>query len=284
MGIRSTASSTDVEIRTSLHRLHDEALFKDPPAKEDCPICCLPMPTTLICCISLPPATILSVPVNDYALANEELSENATEVYYSCCGKGICGGCVDSFKKSGNIGTCPFCKARTSGKTDEEAVEELTKRVEANNAGAMCQLGKCYYHGQLRLSRDREKGIELYARAGQLGCSMAHNDLGVHFHEGGDLKRAKFHFEAGAMAGHEGARFNIGTMEFESGKQERAVKHWIIAASAGDYGAMYNLQKSFELGFVGRGVINSTLTDYNTSCTEMRSEARDAYIKMCIEN
>jgi len=73
-------------------------------------------------------------------------------------------------------------------------------------------------------------------------------------------------------------------MEFESGKQERAVKHWMIAASAGDYGAMYNLQKSFELGFVGRGVINSTLTDYNTSCAEMRSEARDAYIKMCIEN
>ena len=35
--------------------LRDEALFKDPPAKEDCPICFLPMPFKLISCVSLPP-------------------------------------------------------------------------------------------------------------------------------------------------------------------------------------------------------------------------------------
>ena len=51
--------------------LHDEALFKDPPAKEDCPICFLPMPLKLICCLSLPPETISSVPMNDFANANE---------------------------------------------------------------------------------------------------------------------------------------------------------------------------------------------------------------------
>ena len=51
--------------------LRDNALFKDPPAKEDCPICFLPMPGYLICCISLPPATISSVPI--YTVANEEL-------------------------------------------------------------------------------------------------------------------------------------------------------------------------------------------------------------------
>jgi hypothetical protein len=62
---------------------------------------------------------------------------------------------------------------------------------------------------------------------------------------------------------------------------EQAAKHWIIAASTGDYGAMYNLQKSFEFGFVCyiRDAINSTLTAYNNSCAEMRSEARDAYIR-----
>jgi hypothetical protein len=50
--------------------LRDEALFKDPPAKEDCPICFLPMPNKLISCVSLPPATILSVPIYDFAQAN----------------------------------------------------------------------------------------------------------------------------------------------------------------------------------------------------------------------
>jgi hypothetical protein len=54
--------------------LRDEALFKDPPAKEDCPICFLPMPVKLISCASLPPATVLSVPIHDFAIANEGLA------------------------------------------------------------------------------------------------------------------------------------------------------------------------------------------------------------------
>jgi hypothetical protein len=88
--------------------LRDEALFKDPPPKEDCPICFLPMPKNLICCISLPPATILSVPIFDFAIANVDLTDKETAHFYSCCGKSVCGGCVYSFCKSGNIGRCPF--------------------------------------------------------------------------------------------------------------------------------------------------------------------------------
>jgi hypothetical protein len=38
----------------------------------------------LICCISLPPATILSVPIYDYATAHEELANEATDFFYSC--------------------------------------------------------------------------------------------------------------------------------------------------------------------------------------------------------
>jgi TPR repeat protein len=55
---------------------------------------------------------------------------------------------------------------------------------------------------------------------------------------GGELKKAKIHYEAAAMAGHEAARCNLGTMEAQSGNMERAVKHFKIAASAGDYNAM----------------------------------------------
>ena len=69
-------------------------------------------------------------------------------------------------------------------------------------------------------------------------------------------------------------------MEFESGNMERAIKHWTIAASAGGYIAMYHLILCFEQGFVSRESINSTLAAYNTSCAEMRSEARDAYQRL----
>jgi hypothetical protein len=68
-------------------------------------------------------------------------------------------------------------------------------------------------------------------------------------------------------------------MEFGSGDNERAIKHWRIAASSGCYTAMYALIKFSEKGYVSRESINSTLVAYNDSCAEVRSEARDAYIR-----
>jgi hypothetical protein len=85
------------------------------------------------------------------------------------------------------------------------------------------------------------------------------------------------------MAGHERARCTIGTSEAESGNMERAVKHWAIAASAGCYVSMKNFMTCFEKGFVNRDTIDSTLTAYNNSCAEMRSEARDDFIRMYID-
>jgi hypothetical protein len=266
------------ECKQRAAELRDEALFKDPPAKEDCPICFLPMPVKLVCCVSLPPATLTSVPIFDLAQANEELAAEATEQYYSCCGKSICGGCVHSFTESGNDDRCPFCNAKMS-KTAEEEIKQTMKRVEANDAGAMCQLGNQYIHGHEGLLQDQEKAKELLMRAVELGDSQAHFHLGNYYHEGGDMKKAKFHYEAAAMAGNDVARYNLGCDECESGNRERALKHWMIAASAGDYGAMHNLLIAFKFGFVSRDTINSTLTAYNNSCAEMRSEARDAYIR-----
>ena len=101
-------------------KIRVEALFKDPPAMEDCPSF-LPMPVKLLACISLPPATIASIPVYNFADANAniELENMSTETYYSCCGKSICGGCLYSFKMFHNNEKCPFCKAHENGKTDE---------------------------------------------------------------------------------------------------------------------------------------------------------------------
>ena len=77
------------ECKLRVAELRDEALFKDPPAKEDCPICFIPMPKKLICCVTLPPATTSSVPIYGFAEANEELAQVGTGKYYSCCGKSI---------------------------------------------------------------------------------------------------------------------------------------------------------------------------------------------------
>jgi tetratricopeptide (TPR) repeat protein len=225
------------------------------------------------------------VPIFDLAIANEGLASKDTELYFTCCCKSICKGCIDSFCESGNIwdGTCPFCKAEIISKTDEEKIEELMNRVEANDAGATCQLGNFYYNGQLGLQQDEEKAIDLWKEAAKLGSNEAHFYLGmIYDDEGGDLKKAKFHYEAAAMAGHEVARYNSGSLEANSGNMERAMKHWRIAALAGSYRALHDLIICFEKGLVSRESINSTLIAYNNSCVAVRSEARDAFVRGCL--
>jgi TPR repeat protein len=185
---------------------------------------------------------------------------------YSCC-------------RTGNDGKCPFCNSEQDSKTDEETVKEIMKRVEVNDPVSICLLANSYRHGRVGLQQDHARAIELYVRAAELGSHRAHYHLGEHFCEGGDLKKTKFHYEAAAMAGHEVARFSLGVMEAKSGNTERAVKHWMISASAGNHAAMKNMLIASEYGLVSRESIDSTLTAYNNSCKEMRSEARDAAIQ-----
>ena len=86
------------------------------------------------------------------------------------------------------------------------------------------------------------------------------------------------------MAGHEAARCNLGSIEGNSGNIEQAIRHFMIAASAGHYIAMNNLIIAFKQGLVSRNAMDSTLTAYNNSCAEMRSEARDKYISFVSTN
>jgi hypothetical protein len=58
----------------------------------------------------------------------------------------------------------------------------------------------------------------------------------------------------------------------------------MIAASAGHQTSMHNLRTLFVQGLVNRDAIDLTLTAYSNSCTEMRSEARDAFIRKTISN
>ena len=262
--------------------LRDVELFKDPPPKEDCPICFVPMPVKLICCVSLPPATISSVPINDFAIAHEAFKDKEMDVYYPCCGKYICRGCAHSCIQSGNY-KCPFCNSDQAGKTDEEDVEEIMKRVAANDAASIYFLANSYHRGLRGVKQNQTKAMELYIRAAKLGCSKAHDNLANVHHEGGNMKKAKFHLEAAAMAGHEAARYDLGVVEAQSGNMERAIKHWTIAASGGDYTAMHHLITFFEKGPVSRESIDSTLTAYNSSCAEMRSKARDDSIRAITE-
>ena len=143
--------------------------------------------------------------------------------------------------------------------------------AEANDPGAIYMLANYRSHGLLGLQQDLAKGVELWTQAAKLGYSKAYFSLEHEYNQQGHVKKAKFHHEAAAMAGHEVSRFTHGAMEgaSASGNLERAVKHLTIAACDGHYHAIHTLSTFSEQGFiVSRESFDSTLG----------SEARDACI------
>ena len=89
-------------------RYTDEELFRQPPPREECPICMLPQP----------------------------LDEGET-YYQACCGKVLCCGCIDAVEpgKDNQI-LCPFCRSPAEHTSDGEWMERIMKRVR-NGRGLM---------------------------------------------------------------------------------------------------------------------------------------------------
>ena len=104
------------------------------------------------------------------------------------------------FSKSRNIDYCPHCKAERIIFNDVKRIGDLRKRIEANDAVAVYVLGGYCNNGKYGFLEDREKAIELWTQAAALGSSHAHYSLGFYYEGGGDLKKAKFHYEAATIA------------------------------------------------------------------------------------
>ena len=105
--------------------ISDEDLFKQPPPREDCPICFLLLPTI-----------------------------RSGRRYQSCCGKTICSGCVYApvYDNQGNKvdvvkqNECAFCRV-VAPRSIKEAMKMLEERVEVGDAEAIHNLGNHYSEG-----------------------------------------------------------------------------------------------------------------------------------------
>ena len=233
--------------------LHDEALFKDLPPPEDCPICFLPLP-----------------------LNNNE------STFQSCCGKRICNGCryamVEEARGRGKIGLCAFCR-EPAPRSDEEIITQTKKLIEVGNAQALFNLAGCYADGDMGLPQDMTKANELYLRGGELGCAEAYHNLGNSYYHGSgvevDKKKAKHFYELAAMNGNVRARNNLGYVEETAGSFHRAKKHYIIAAKAGHKKSLDAVKAGFMDGLITKDEYANTLRAYQSRHDEMKSDDRD---------
>jgi len=235
--------------------LHEEALFTQPPPKEDCPICFLPLPV---------------------------ISRGST-CFKTCCGKTICLGCTHAHIKLAcegreELGKCEFCR-QIDVDTDEERVEQVNELVKKNNPRAMEILARYHAFGEMGFRVDYAKSNELLLKAGELGCSEAYYNLGnSHYYGNGverNVKKGKKYWELAAIGGNVGARNNLGTTEGYAGNEQRAYRHFMIAAKAGDKECLDKVRKGFERGVVTKDDYAEALRDYQKIHEETKSEMRD---------
>jgi len=79
--------------------------------------------------------------------------------------------------------------------------------------------------------------LELWHRAGELGCASSCFDIGLCYMSGNgvgmDEKRAIHYYELSAMGGHAKGRHNLGCYDGNAGNYDRASKHYMIAVGSG---------------------------------------------------
>ena len=230
--------------------LHDEALFKEHPPNEDCPICFLPLPL-----------------------------EAGQTTFQPCCGKLICDGCLYAMEEArgrGKNNLCAFCREPVPA-SDEEAIKQIKKQMESGNAYAFNMIAAYYEHGIMGMPQDMTKANELFLRAGELGYPGAYYNLGVLYTIGRsvDKKKAKHFSELAAMAGHVAARHNLGCKELETGNRHRAFKHFVLAAKAGLRESLDTVKIGFKDGIITKDEYANTLRAYQQRHDEMKSDDRD---------
>ena len=231
--------------------LYDEELFKLPPQKEACPICFLVLP-----------------------------SHGDGYRYFACCGKTVCCGCIHAVEvRATKVPLCPFCRTPAPS-LDREIIKRTKKRIEANDALAILNLGCNYNKGGFGLPLNYVKALELWHKAGELGCSEAYYNIGLAYMNGRgverNMKNARYYWELAAMIGHVGGRYNLGVEEENSGNMDRALKHYMIAVEGGLSESLDAIKELYMKGHATKDDYAIALRTRQAYLDEIKSTQRDA--------
>ncbi|KAL7553326.1 hypothetical protein ACHAWF_016621 [Thalassiosira exigua] len=240
------------ECRKRAAELHDEALFAEPPPREECPICFLTLPLGKSKC-----------------------------KYQVCCGKMLCIGCCLAAEQEGHT-ECPFCRSPV---TRDDVLEKLKARADVGDAIAIYQFGFFHEEGECGLPRDLKTAFELWLRAGKLGDVDGYHNVAQSYLYGEgverDMRKARYYWELAAKGGNVDSRHNLGVDEEIAGNYERAIRHWLISAGAGHDGSLVAIRDSYAQKLVTKDVFEKALRAHQKATDEMKSDQRDKAAAYC---
>ena len=239
--------------------LKDEKLYSqghERPEGEFCPLCLLAIPMPI----------------------------DGNSVFYNCCMKTVCRGCIFAAVKQGLGPTCPFCRAPRA-ENDEERLGRIQKRVAARDPQGLYYLGSAYFHGQYGFEKNESRAFELWSEAAELGSTEALCKIGFAYYDGDkgvsqDKAKGIRCLESAAMQGHALSIVKLGLVEHDKGNYDRAVRHVLISAKLGYKESLDTIKKMFANGLVTRAHYAEALKGYQGALEEMKSPDRDAVVAL----
>ena len=231
----------------------DEELFKQPPPKEDCPVCFLSVPTLA-----------------------------TGQKYMSCCGQILCSGCMHApvHDDKGNViqNGCAFCRKESPTST-KELLKRYKNRVKLGDSEALTSLGTFYTVGHLGLQQDSFKAVDLWRRGAKLGNHQCYHNIGNSYLNGvgveHSMKKAEQYWELAAIKGDAFSRHNIGKCEEMRGNYARSIKHHLIATRLGDAESLDKIQFYFMSRLATKDDYQKALSNYQEYLGEIKSAQRD---------
>jgi TPR repeat protein len=146
-------------------------------------------------------------------------------------------------------------------------------RIKKNDPVAIREMGK-----QHNMERDYNGAVEYWKKAAELGDAGAHYELSVMYHLGRgveeDMVKELYHLEEAVIAGHPGARHNLGCEEAKKGRPERARKHFIINANLGYHKSLEGLKMLYVEGNASKEDYADALRAYQAALEETKSAER----------
>jgi len=207
-----------------------------------------------------------------------ELPVDTNSKMNACCMKRVCDGCILAARQRGIDNNCPFC--RTPFTHDEASMlAMIQKRVDKGDAVAISFLGDQYYQGELGLTKDVPRAIELWTEAAELGSLDAHYRLGDAYYSGDgveeDRPRGIHHWQQAAMQGGVLSRHILGFIEAVNGNHQLALQHLMIPAKMGHEMSLNSVKDMFKKGVATKVQYTEALIGYRDAMEEMKSPQRE---------
>lgn len=209
-------------------------------------------------------------------------------MYWTCCSKYICSGCVNSQLEAGGAEQhCPFCRERL--RTSDEATDDFLREREmklaiAGRTEAMVQIAGYYHQGRMGVRKDNDEALKWYRLAVEGGNGQANQMLGRCFRSGWlglekDDDKALEYLTKAADLGEYEAFAEVAQIYLERGDIEGMIlnlRKAAICGVSGDGVSRY-LRMAYQNGHMTKQEYLFTLREQQSAVDGMKSESRDRY-------